>query len=177
MDLRHYLTVLGSLILSTSLAQAHTVIEPKTVEADTYQKLTFRITHGCDGSPTREVLIEIPESLRGAHPMPKAGWNLQTISQKLATPYNSHGKTITEDVRTVIWKDGNLPSEWFDEFAIQVKVSEQVGTIPITVRQVCKNGRIDWSEVAPADNPAIRLNSPAPVLNVIAPESTPHHEH
>jgi uncharacterized protein YcnI len=176
MRLRNQLMVIGALIIGTPSAYAHTVIEPKTVEADTYQKLTFRVTHGCDGSPTKEVLIEIPESLRGARPMPKAGWTLQTISQKLAAPYTSHGKTITEDVRTVIWKDGNLPSEWFDEFAIQVKIPVEAGKIAIPVIQTCASGKLEWIEL-PSGDTSTSLKSPAPLLEVIpaTPMGMEHH--
>lgn len=36
-----------------------------------------------------------------------------------AQPYDNHGTQLTECVKEVVWKDGNLPNEWYDEFAFR----------------------------------------------------------
>ncbi|MEZ0233061.1 MAG: YcnI family protein [Methylophilaceae bacterium] len=158
---------LASLIISH--AHAHAVVEPQNGTTGTYQKLTFRITHGCDGSATKEVQIHIPENIHGAKPMPKPGWTLSTQTIKLTTPYKSHGKLISEDTSLIVWNEGKLPNEYFDEFSIQVRLPDEAATVAIPVTQICESGRIDWNEVATPDKPAASLKSPAPVIDITAP--------
>ena len=79
-------------------AFAHIVLtEPKAV-AGSYYKATLRVGHGCNGSATTGLTVQVPAGFQGAKPQPKAGWVIATRKSKLATPYNSHGKTVTEDV-------------------------------------------------------------------------------
>lgn len=172
------LIALVSLLAGTSIAQAHVVAEPQDVQADTYQKLSFRITHGCEGSPTKAVTINIPEALHGAKPMPKAGWTIGMEIKPLAQPYNAHGKLIKEEVRTVTWTGGPLPNEYFDEFAIQVRVGAEIGQMAIPVTQLCESGRLDWNEIATPQHARDTLEAPAPVINVHpAAGGMEHHQH
>lgn len=172
------LLALAGLVTGVNLAYAHVVAEPQDVTADSYQKLSFRITHGCEGSPTRAVTIYIPEALHGAKPMPKAGWNIQMDIQPLAQPYEAHGKLIKQEVRAVTWTGGPLPNEYFDEFAIQVRIGKQTGQIAIPVTQLCESGRLDWNEMATPEKPRDMLEAPVPTINVHpAAAGMEHHQH
>jgi uncharacterized protein YcnI len=44
-------TFLIAAALLASSAQAHITLEQDSARAGSYQKLTFRVGHGCDGSP------------------------------------------------------------------------------------------------------------------------------
>src|SRR4051812_26436383 len=77
-------------------AQAHVVLEYQVAPAGASYKATFKVGHGCGASPTREVSVDIPAGVRGARPMPKPGWSLDIRREKLAQPYGSHGREVTE---------------------------------------------------------------------------------
>lgn len=160
-----------AIALTASLqAQAHTTISPRQAASDSYQRLSFNVTHGCDGSATTEVILQLPEALAGARPMPKPGWTVDTEVRDLDQPYQSHGKEIRRDVRVVRWR-GHLPDAHYDEFVIMVKLWSKAGPVAIPVTQICETGRMDWNELR--DGSGAKLNFPAPVLD-IGPGQSPH---
>lgn len=155
-------------------AFAHVTLDQPTGQADTYHKLTFRVGHGCDGSPTKSITVTMPESVTGAKPMPKAGWKITTAQGKLSVPQESHGKTITTAVREVTWSGGPLADEHFDEFVVQAKLPAEPGKVYFRVVQQCVKGSVAWDEI-PGDAGA-KLLAPAPVLTVV-PATGPAHAH
>ena len=169
--------LMAVLALTYHGVHAHAVVEPQDVAADSYQKLTFRITHGCDGSPTMAVIVRVPVSLHGAKPMPKAGWSIATQIEPLAEPYQAHGRLIDKEVRMITWQGGRLPNEYFDEFSIQIRTPAQAGEIAIPVTQLCEKGQLDWVETATAQTPREALEAPAPVIRVHPAAAAPQHHH
>ena len=150
-------------LLCAMHAYAHTTISPKQATADSYQRLSFNVTHGCEGSPTTEVILQLPRALMGAKPMPKAGWTVETEVQDLEQPYQSHGKEIRRDVRVIRWR-GKLPDAHYDEFVIMAKVWSKTGPVAIPVTQVCESGRMEWKDLP--DGSGKKAEFPAPVLDV-----------
>ena len=86
---------------------SHISLENRTATAGTSYKAVLQVGHGCDGSATRQVAVEIPPGFRDAKPMPKPGWTISTQVARLAVPYDSHGKAVTDDVVRVTWKAGS----------------------------------------------------------------------
>lgn len=84
-------------------AQAHVTLEQAEAVAGTPYKAVLRVGHGCDGSATTRITASLPAGFRGAKPMPKAGWTLDVKREKLAKPYESHGRMISDDVVVVSW--------------------------------------------------------------------------
>ena len=82
-------------------ASAHVVLEYQVAPAGASYKAAFKVGHGCGASPTRQVVVDIPAGMRGARPMPKPGWTLEVQRDKLAQPYTSHGRSITEDLSLI----------------------------------------------------------------------------
>ena len=156
-------------------AHAHVTLDQAAANAGAYHKLTFKIGHGCEGSATTAVKVSLPENISGAKPMPKTGWKIDTSIQPLSVPYNSHGKTISQDVREVSWTGGPLPDAYYDEFSIQVKLPEKAGKVYFKVTQLCEKGRLDWAEI-PADGQTAKgLKAPAPVVEVLEKTEAAHH--
>jgi uncharacterized protein YcnI len=158
--------------LAAPLAHAHITLEQAGAPAGAYQKLTFRVGHGCEGSATNTLTVVLPDGVAGAKPMPKPGWSIATVDGKLATPVVSHGATITSAVREVSWKGGPLPDSQYDEFILQVKLPEAVGKLHFKVIQVCDKIRAEWSELPGAAG--AKLKFPAPALDVVAPAGHVH---
>ena len=154
-------------------AHAHTTITPRQATGDSYQRLSFNVTHGCEGSPTTEVILQLPEAIMGAKPMPKPGWTVETEVRDLAQPYQSHGKEVRRDVRVIRWR-GKLPDAHYDEFVIMAKIWGKAGPVAIPVTQLCESGRMDWKEVP--DGSGAKLSFPAPVLEVTPGQHHHHHQ-
>jgi uncharacterized protein YcnI len=158
---------------------AHVVLaEPKAV-AGSYYKATLRVGHGCNGSATNGLIVQVPAGFQGAKPQPKAGWTLATRKAKLATPYNSHGKTVTDDVVELRWtaasKDAALPDEHFDEFAFIGRLPDQSGPLWVKVLQTCESGQTDWSDIPSSGTSTRGLKSPAALLDVQPAVAHGHH--
>ncbi|MFZ6844403.1 YcnI family protein [Undibacterium sp. RuTC16W] len=156
------------------LAIAHVTMEQTIASAGAYQKLTFKIGHGCEGSGTHTVKVTLPDSVMSAKPMPKAGWKLSAQVEDLATPYQSHGKTISKDVREVSWSEGLLPDAHYDEFSVQVKLPDTPGKLYFKVTQLCEQGRLDWVEIPKEGQGKKDLKAPAPMLDVEGKQEAGH---
>lgn len=173
----HLFPALAALLLPFGAA-AHVTLETRSAEAGSYYKAVFKVGHGCDGSPVRELIVHIPEGVVGVKPMPKAGWNLEIQTTPLAQPYQSHGKRIEAAPSSVRWSGGNLPDAFYDEFVLVGRLPEQAGKLYWKVSQICDQGRIDWAEIPePGKRPA-DYTAPAAVLDVTAkPGGEAAHKH
>jgi uncharacterized protein YcnI len=171
MNIRHAIAaaVLGC-PLAAGLSLAHTTIELKEAPVGTTQKIVFRVPHGCDGSPTLKVRVQIPAGVVGVKPMPKAGWTLETVTGKLDTPYMDHGKEITEGLREVVWT-GKLLEAHYDEFVIRGSLSadqlEPGATLYFPVVQECEQGAERWIEIPAAGKTSDALEMPAPGIKLL----------
>lgn len=133
-----------SLLLAGVGAQAHVSLEQKIASAGAYQKLTFRVGHGCEGSASTGITVILPEGFNGAKAMPKPGW------------------TISASPRETSWKGGPLPDDQFDEFNLLIKLPDAPGKHVIKVVQQCEKGRAEWTEL-----PGVAGKFPAPVLEIV----------
>ena len=151
-------------------AQAHVVLSEPQAPAGAYFKASLRVGHGCSGSATTGITVTVPAGFQGAKPQPKAGWEVVTRKAKLAQPYTSHGKLITEDVVELRWtassKESALLDEHFDEFSFMSRLPDQAGPVWLKVLQTCEVGQTDWSEVPSSGTSTKGLKSPAALLMI-----------
>jgi uncharacterized protein YcnI len=138
-------------LLAAPLAHAHITVAPATAPAGAYQTLVFKVGHGCAGSATTGITVQLPEGVT-AKPMPKPGW------------------TISLAPREISWRGGPLPDAYYDEFTIQARLPDAPGRLVFKVGQQCEKGRMDWADVGPESK------TPAPVLEV-TPAAMPMHHH
>lgn len=167
--------------LCAAASSAHVVLEYQVAPAGTSYKATFKVGHGCGASPTRQIAVSIPAGVRGAKPMPKPGWTLDVVREKLAQPYSNHGRAVTEDVTRITWtartREDMLPNNHYDEFVLVAQLPEQAGALWWPVQQVCEEGRQDWTEVPRAGQSAAELKSPAALLEVLPSGPSSAHKH
>lgn len=81
--------------------------------------------------------------------MPKAGWVLSHQGRPLATPYDNHGKKVTEGVTGIAWTataGSALPDAHYDEFVLRGGYTT-AGPMWFKVLQTCEKGSTDWAEV------------------------------
>ena len=162
-------------------ATAHVVLEYQVAPAGSSYKATFKVGHGCGASPTRQIVVDVPAGMRGARPMPKPGWALEVQRDQLAQPYNSHGRSVTEDVVRVTWTartpQDMLQSAHYDEFVLVAQAPDQAGTVYWPVRQVCVEGANDWTEVPAPGQKLSDLKSPAAALEILPAAGGAGHSH
>lgn len=149
------------LLLVAASAQAHITLDQAEAAAGSSYRAVFKVGHGCDGAATTAIAITLPPGLRVAKPMPKPGWTLTTTRRPLKTPYESHGKLITDELAELRWVAKSeaefLPDAWYDEFLLRATLPAEPGELGFAVRQVCTRGESNWVarlRVMPAALPA-----------------------
>ena len=162
------------------MAQAHVVLADPQAVAGSYYKAALRVGHGCNGSATTGITVQVPEGFQGAKPQPKAGWRLSIRRAPLTRPYASHGKTVTDDVVEISWQaatpDAALPDDFFDEFVWQARLPERAGPVWIQVLQTCAQGQNNWVDVPTSGTSIQGMKTPAALL-VIHPAGAAHQNH
>lgn len=172
-----------SLILlgtSAGIAQAHSTLAEKEATAGSFYKASLRIPHGCSGKATTEVRVDIPEGFVLAQPQAKAGWKITTQKGDYSQPLKFNGKDITSGVTQVVWSDGNLPSDHFDEFTVVGKIADfdKDTTLFFPVTQLCgTDAEVSWTEIAQDEQDPHKLKNPAPQLYVHASSAADHGKH
>lgn len=160
-----------ALLAGVNASFAHVVLGEPAALAGTSYRAALRVGHGCDGSPVTALRVTIPAGFMGAKPMPKEGWVLSVKSAKLAKPYESHGKTITDDVAEITWtaasKDNWLPDAYYDEFVLRGSLPAAGGPMWFKVLQTCEKGSIDWAEVPNSGTSTKGLKAPAALLDIV----------
>lgn len=143
---------------------SHATLDVEQAPSGSYYKAAFNVPHGCEGSPTLKVRVQIPDGVTGVKPQPKAGWQLEIVKAKLDKPINAgHGRMVTETVREVVWGGGRLLDENLEVFLVQMKLPDQPGkTLWFPVVQECEKGFNRWIEIPAAGASAHDLKSPAP---------------
>ncbi|WP_438971300.1 YcnI family copper-binding membrane protein [Methylophaga sp.] len=164
-----------ALLAIPAIANAHAVFQQPEVTSGSYYKATLGIGHGCEGATTTQISIEIPEGIQYAKPMAKPGWEIDIVKKTLTKPYDSHGKTVTEDVSVITWYGGQLEDNFYDEFVFKAKVAAEPQTLYLPVRQTCITGENYWHEIPEADKQWHDYEKPAPFLDIKAPSHANHH--
>jgi uncharacterized protein YcnI len=162
----------AAVVLVTSPALAHVSLETKQAAVGSNYKAVFTVPHGCAGSATVKIRVQIPEGVVGVKPMPKAGWNLETVKGKYAAEYDYHGSKLSEGVKEVAWSGGKLTDDNYDEFVIATFLSGGLkpnSTLYFPVVQECEQGVSRWIDIpkAGADDHGHDSKSPAPGVKLM----------
>ena len=167
----YLVAVLGGVLMFPFTASAHITLEKQEAKVGGGYKAVFRVPHGCAGSPTIAIHIQIPEGVINVKPQPKAGWQLATVKGKYAKSYTLYGNTLTEGVKQVDFTGGNLPDEFYDEFVLNTTLAGDLKpdtTIYFPIVQDCVSGTDRWIEIPAAGKSADDYETPAPGLKLLA---------
>ena len=160
---------LASALAFAGAASAHVVMTQNQAKAGSYFAARFQVGHGCSGSATTALRVEIPAGMASARPQPKPGWTLEVVKADAATAAKPG-----EGVAAVIWR-GRLPDDQFDDFGLLMKLPEQVGTLYFPVIQTCETGQSQWTETPGPGEDAHGLARPAPALTLTPGDAVAHH--
>jgi periplasmic copper chaperone A len=165
--INHSLWLIAVAALAASSASAHVTLENRQATVGSYYKAVFAVPHGCAGSATVKVRVQIPEGVIAVKPMPKPGWSVEAIKGKYAADYDYHGTKLSEGVKEVAWSGGKLPDDNYDEFVISTYLTGDLkpnSTLYFPVVQECEQGVSRWIDI-PAEGSTAHSNdskSPAP---------------
>jgi uncharacterized protein YcnI len=137
-------------VLAASPASAHITLENRQASVGSYYKAVFAVPHGCAGSSTIKIRVQIPEGVIGIKPMPKPGWNLETIKGKYVAEYEFHGAKLSEGVKEVVWSGGKLADDNYDEFVVSTFLTGGLKpntTLYFPVVQECEQGISRWIDI------------------------------
>ena len=139
--------------LAVSPASAHITLKGKEAAIGSSYDAVFVVPHGCAGSATTRIRVQIPEGVIVVKPMPTAGWNVETVTGKYAAAYDYQGSSISEGAKEVVWSGGKLADHTREEFAVSTFLTG--GLKPDTmlyfpVVQECEQGVSRWIDI-PAD--------------------------
>jgi periplasmic copper chaperone A len=159
--------------LAASPASAHITLENRMATIGAGYKAVFAVPHGCAGSATIKIRVQIPEGVIAVKPMPKPGWNVEVIKGKYSSDYELHGRKISEGVKEVVWSGGKLRDDNYDEFVVSTFLTGALK--PDTVLyfptvQECEQGTSRWIEV-PAEGHADQAHEskwPAPGVKLVS---------
>jgi len=163
--------MLATVLLIARPAYAHVTLEGRQATIGTWYKAVFAVPHGCAGSATTKVRVQIPDGVIDVKPMPKPGWNVEVVKGKYAAPYDFHGGKVSEGAKEVVWSGGKLLDDNYDEFVISTYLTATLK--PDTVLyfptvQECEQGVSRWIDI-PADAEHTHdTKSPAPGVKLIA---------
>ena len=134
---------------------AHVDPDPPEAQAGRRLSVGFTVQHGCDGSPTVQLDMRLPEGVSDAQPEPPDGWN----------------GSVESDVVTFI--GGPLP----DDQELTFRVSMTLPATPDTTIyfpfvQRCEVGEIRWIAIPSADGSGTELDEPAPAMLLTGPAVT-----
>jgi len=133
---------------------AHVDPDPEEAQAGSQLSVGFTVQHGCDGSPTVQLDMRLPEGVTGAQPEPPEGWT----------------GTVESDVIT--FTGGPLPDDQELTFRVLMTLPPTPDTtIYFPFVQRCEVGEIRWIAI-PSDGSGTELDEPAPAMRLTGPAVT-----
>ena len=168
-------TVTSALVFATGIAlsgmaAAHVTFETREAVASSTYKAVLRVGHGCEGTPTTTIRVQIPAGVIAVKPMPKQGWTLSTVVGDYPTPVKYYDEMLTKGVKEIIWTGGSLPDSWYDEFVFRASLPDApAGTMVwFPVVQQCEKGVHRWIEIPAADKKPDDYKEPAPGVRILS---------
>jgi uncharacterized protein YcnI len=154
--------------LAGSPALAHVYLEGKQATVGASYKAVFAVPHGCAGSPTTKLRVQIPEGVISVKPMPKAGWSVDVVEGTYSSEYTYHGNKISSGAKEVVWSGGKLLDRNYDEFAFSAYLTDSLkpnASLYFPVVQECEKGVSRWIDI-PADEAGRSHDSKTPAPGV-----------
>ena len=136
-------------LIAANPASAHATVQMYGGSAKTgaYGALWIRIGHGCEGSPTKRVVVNVPPSFGSSKPQMLGGWR-------------SKVNVLPDGTRQLVWNATGEPlrDDEFEDFGISVKYPTTAGEVLLPTIQTCTAGKTAWVDSDPAaEHPAPRL--------------------
>lgn len=163
---------IGAALLAAALAGpvwAHVTLSQPQAAAGSFYTAYFRVGHGCSGSATTALRIEIPPDVTDVRPQPKPGWVLHIERDSAAAPaVDEKGHKVPPRVLALTWTGGPLPDDEWDEFGVSARLPARTGAVSFPAIQTCEQGEERWIEPPTAPHaPGDHNSRPAPSVTLL----------
>jgi uncharacterized protein YcnI len=168
---------LGVLVLDAGPAGAHVSPDKTEVPAGGFTAITLTVPHGCEASPTRQVVVQVPEGINDVTPGILPGWDIEVATEPLPEPIESgEGEQITER-ESVVTFTAQAGNELPDGFRLGYTLGFQAPDTPgeylfFKTIQICAEGQTEWIEEYTGEGE--EPEHPSPVVEVVAAEGDGH---
>jgi periplasmic copper chaperone A len=175
-------------LLSAAPALAHVVADPDEVSGP-HARTALRIGHGCEGSPTTALRVQIPEGVTSAAPEAVPGWDAEVVREggqaaagvvPAADIEIAHegeeadGEPVTGRVIEVAWRNGALPDGQFQDFGLSLQIAEDAPDVLwFPTIQECEEGEYRWIDIPATLDEWGDLAEPAPYVVVAGAAAEP----
>ena len=154
----HRLVGAATIILAglavASPALAHIDPDPTEAQAGSDVSVGFTVQHGCDGSPTVQLDMRLPDGVSSPTAEPPDGWTGQV------------------DGNVDTFEGGPLPDDQELTFRVRMILPATPDTtIYFPFVQRCEVGEIRWIDI-PSDGSGADLDEPAPAMQLVGPVAT-----
>ncbi len=143
--------VAGTLLAlaAPTAASAHVSASASSSAPGAYTVVTLSVPHGCEGSPTQVVTIDIPESVPSVTPTINPLWTVEKVMVPLDEPVESaYGEPLTERVGQIVYTStsGGLIDGFRDTFelSLQLPDGEEGDAVEFRTTQTCTEGTAVW---------------------------------
>ncbi|MDD7944944.1 DUF1775 domain-containing protein [Microbacterium sp. NE2HP2] len=149
-------------------ASAHVHVTPEEVAANGSTRIDFSFSHGCDGSPTTALVVDIPAEAQGATPVIDGAWTITTEAGENGIP-----------TRVTYTAVAPIPDAYAASAGMNVIFpgSAEGESFAFPVTQQCEAGEAAWVQVAEDGQDPDDLEYPAPVVVVGAAAADAHGGH
>ena len=169
MKMKSYGLVLASLLMATS-ASAHVTLQGREAPVGSPYRAVFVVPHGCAGSATIKLRVQIPPGVIATEAKVTAGWEVATVTGKFAGEYKFQGKKVSEGITEVDWSGGKLPDHTRETFVIDTFLTDALKpntTLYFPVIQECEQGVSRWIEIPADDSHPHESKEPAPGVKLL----------
>ncbi|MFE2752456.1 YcnI family protein [Actinosynnema sp. NPDC059335] len=169
-------------LTTAGLASAHvTASTPGNAVQGGYTKVTLRVPNERPDAGTVKLELTLPAEypLASVSTRPTPGWKVEAVKERLATPVKSHGREVTEAVRTVTWTADpgtRIEPGQFNEFDLSIgPLPDNTDKLVLPTKQTYDSGEVvDWNAPPPAEG-GEEPERPAPVLKLVAKSGDDDH--
>jgi hypothetical protein len=159
------------MFVTANPVHAHIALSQTRFESGANFAAFFKIEHGCDGSPTISLRVQIPDGVLVLETPDKPGWTLSAERVPLSQPVRTERGEMRQRVVSVTWR-GKLDAKAADQFGLFVKLPATTGPLYFPAIQQCERGETRWTDI-PARGQAWRdVPHPAPVVELVAAAAT-----
>ena len=160
-------------------ASAHVTATPSSATAGSSTVVTFSVGHGCEGSPTTKIEIQVPESVLSVTATRNPYYEVESTIVELDEPVtDSHGNEVTERTASIAYTATTpLPDGQRDTFQLSFTVPDAEGEVlAFPTIQTCQKGETAWTEVPAEGQDPHELESPAPSFEVLPASGGDDHD-
>jgi uncharacterized protein YcnI len=170
-------------LLASHALQAHVSVDTANGPAIAGKSylVTLNLPHGCSGSDTYKIEVEIPSGFKLSRPVDSEFGAATITKETLAVPFVMHGKNYEEDVTKITWEKPESEIKASDTHLYRVSFRSTLPDTPfatayLKTTQTCKmpdgsTEKLEWVGTGGHDDHSATL-SPAPAM-FIYPARTP----